>query len=88
MQGHGGPAFPLKRKHISHLRCDTPVVHTVTYTAQPIPTLDKSTEIHLISSSATFLDTACGMAVRSLSQNDSVVYLSKDECHLAQNQNG
>ena len=52
----------------------------------PPPTLHESTAIHLISSSATFLDTPFRMAVRSPPHNDSVVYLRKGECHIAQHQ--
>jgi len=55
-------------------------------TVTPPPTLYESTAIHLISSSATFLDTPFGIAVRSPPHNDSVVYLSKGECHIAQQQ--
>jgi len=51
----------------------TPVVHNVRHTVQPNPTLHKSTAIHLISSSATFLDTPFGMAVRSPPYDNSVV---------------
>jgi len=35
---------------------------------------------------ATFLDTPFGMAVRFLPHNDSVVYLHKGKCHIAQHQ--
>ena len=53
---------------------------------KPPPTLHESAAIHLISSSATFLDTPFGMALRSPPHNDSVVYLHKGECHIAQHQ--
>jgi len=55
-------------------------------TVTPPLTLLESTTIHLISSSATFLDTPFGMAVRSPPHNDLVVYLRKGECHIAQHQ--
>ena len=74
----------FSRVHLTELISATPVVHNVTHTVQPTPTLHKSTAIHLISSSATFLDTPFGMAMQSPPHNDSVVYLHKGECHIAQ----
>ena len=73
---------------ISH----TPVVHNITHAVQPTPTLHEPSDIHLISSSATFLDTLFGidtlfgMAAWPPSHNGSVVYLRKGKCHIAQNQ--
>jgi len=76
----------FSRLHLTEHIGATPVVHNVTHTVQPTPTLHKSTAMHLISSNATFLDTPLGMAVRSPPHNGSVVYLRKGECHIAQHQ--
>jgi len=69
----------FSRVHLTEHIGATPVVHNVTHTVQPTPTLHKSTAIHLISSIATFLDTPFGMAVQSPPHNESVVYLRKGE---------
>jgi len=76
----------LSRSQLTKQISAAPVVHNITHTVQPTPTLYKSRDIDLISSSATFLDTPFGMAMRSLPHNDSVVYLRKGECHIAQHQ--
>jgi len=53
---------------------------------QPHITLHEPTEIHLISSGVSFLDTPFGIAVRSPAHNDSVVYLRKGECQIEKTQ--
>ena len=58
----------------------------INVSVQPHPTLHAPTDIHLISSGVSFLDTPFGIAVRSPAHNDSVVYLRKGECQIEKTQ--
>ena len=59
-----------------------PILVSPTVTPIAENTLHRSTDIHLISASATFLKTPFGLAVRSPPHNDSVVYLRKGDFRI------